>query len=173
MCGRPNCSTDIAKLISAFTGHVVAALVLFDHELALNTLAIMQITLEKLHLVLVAFSLMLGQKALSAKLRLTFVADHHVFKCCPDHSLTIFLGTELYVRVFCCLVKIMKPCVAFLDICRQLLEEIGVGVDNSWAFFTRTAYFLEYFYLIDDVVVEAGFTEIEFVVTIAHPQLRV
>lgn len=65
---RPDCSTHVAKLISTFARHVVAALILFNHELALRTLPIMQITLEKLHLVLIAFSLVLGQKAFPTKL---------------------------------------------------------------------------------------------------------
>ena len=43
----PDRSANIAKLISTPTSHVVASLVLFNYELALYTLPIVQITLEK------------------------------------------------------------------------------------------------------------------------------
>ncbi len=65
---RPDRPADIAKLISTFAGHVIAPLVLFDDELALDTLTIMQVTLEKLHLVSVTFTFVPSQQAFPTKL---------------------------------------------------------------------------------------------------------
>lgn len=52
----PLIPTDIAELIAALAGHVVATLILFNNELAFFALAIVQITLEELNLMWIALS---------------------------------------------------------------------------------------------------------------------
>lgn len=68
MLPTPYCPADITELISTLAGHMVAALILLNDELALCTLTVVQITLKKLHLSLVAFTFVLGQQAFPTKM---------------------------------------------------------------------------------------------------------
>ncbi len=47
MLGRPILPTDVAELIVAAAGHMVAALVLLNHSFALFALTIVQLLLEE------------------------------------------------------------------------------------------------------------------------------
>ena len=53
----PGSPADVAELVLAPTGHVVAALVLLNDEAALLALSVVQIVLKKLHFLLVALPL--------------------------------------------------------------------------------------------------------------------
>jgi hypothetical protein len=55
MIGRPFPSTNITKLVSAATCHVITALILLKHHPALLTLSKLKVILQEKYTVLVAF----------------------------------------------------------------------------------------------------------------------
>lgn len=164
----PISPADIAKLVLTSTGHMVASLILLYNEFALSTLAIVQIALEELHLMLVAVPFMSCQQAFPAEFRFAIIANHHVFMSASDESLAIFFGTQFHVGIVCGDVKLMQLAVTLLDVCWELLEEIGGDVDEGVAIFPRASHLFEGFDLVDDVVVEAGLAEIGAVLAVAH-----
>jgi hypothetical protein len=76
--GGPLLPADVAELVLAPAGHVVAALVLFDDELALLALPVVQVALEKFDLLRVAFPFVHRQEALRTERSPALVACHHV-----------------------------------------------------------------------------------------------
>lgn len=87
----PVSSTDIAKLMIATTGHMIASLVFLDDDPAFSAFTIMQILLHEGQLEFVALTPMLNHEAVAADLGLTTVADHHSLfsSLSPDDSLTV------------------------------------------------------------------------------------
>jgi hypothetical protein len=57
----PGFPTDIAKLVLAPTGHMVAPLVLLNHEATLLALPVVQVILKKQHFLFVAVSIVHSQ----------------------------------------------------------------------------------------------------------------
>ena len=113
---RPVCAADVAELIGASAGHMVAALILLNHELALAALAIVKVQLKELHFVFVAVPLVLSQKALCAKLRLAFVANHNPLERSADESFAVLLWAQFYVWVVGRNVKLVQFSVRFLHV---------------------------------------------------------
>ena len=114
--GRPIGAADVAELIGASAGHMVAPLILLNHELALAALAIVKVPLKELHLVSVAVPLVPTQKALRTKLRLAFVANHNPLERTADESFAVLLWTQFYVWVVGRNVKLVQFSVRFLHV---------------------------------------------------------
>jgi hypothetical protein len=102
---------------------MVAALILFDDELAFDTLPIVKIALEELHLVLIAVPLVPSQQAFAAELRVALVTHHHVLQSCSDESFAALFGAELYGGVVSSYVELVEAAVVTLDVAGQLFEE--------------------------------------------------
>jgi hypothetical protein len=153
--GRPRSSADIAELMLASTGHVIAPLVFLDHEPAFLTLPIVQVVLKKQDLLLIAFPHVGCEQALPTKLLPAAVADHHVVHSRSDDALTVFLGTQLSFGVTGCLLELLYLFVLFLDVGRQVPEEGRVDVEQHWAVLLRAVDLFEVADLVDDVVMEA------------------
>jgi hypothetical protein len=66
MAGGPAVAAEVAELVLALAGHVVAALALLHDHPALAALAVVQVVLQEVQLVLVAFAFVLLQVALCA-----------------------------------------------------------------------------------------------------------
>jgi hypothetical protein len=75
----PICTTDIAELIATTAGHVVTPLILLNHNFALFALTIVQVVLEKVHLMLITQSLMHIQQTFTTKHRFTVATNHQSF----------------------------------------------------------------------------------------------
>ncbi len=76
------------------TGHMIAALILFDDEVALFALPIVKIVLEESFLKCFTVALMTLKKAFWAKLTLASITNcNYIFGCCHN-SLTILLWTK-------------------------------------------------------------------------------
>ena len=88
----PGSPTYVAELVLAPAGHVVAALVLFDHEATFFALSVVQIILKKLHFLLVAFPLVGCQEALPAEFLPARITHHHAVHRCLYYSLTVLAG---------------------------------------------------------------------------------
>jgi hypothetical protein len=61
MCRVPNCTADVAKLVSATAGHVIAALIFLNYKPTFFTLAVMQVVLEEFHFMFITRTLMPSQ----------------------------------------------------------------------------------------------------------------
>ncbi len=72
MIGRPFSSTNIAKLVSAATCHVIAALILLKHHPALLTLSKFKVILQEKYTILVALACVNRHHTFPAKSNLTY-----------------------------------------------------------------------------------------------------
>lgn len=66
----------------------------------------------------------------------------------------------------------MELFVFALNVSWEMLEEATVHVDSGWAALMWALNFLKFIDFVDSVVMEARFTEIEFVLTITHINLQ-
>jgi len=165
---NPVCTADVTKLITASTGHVIAALILLNNKPAVLALAVVKVVLKKLHLMLVAQSFVLCQQTLGAELRLTRITDHDSISNDGNDSFAVLLGTQLFVGIVGRLVELMYLSVVLLDVDGELLKEEGAGIDEGVAAVPRTGDFLKHFDLVDDVVVQAGLAEVALVLALAQ-----
>ena len=168
MSRGPYRTADIAELITTSTGHVIAALILLNHEFALFALAVVKVVLKELHLLLVAQSFVFCQQTLGAELRLTRITDHDSISNDGNDSFAVLLGTQLFVGIVGRLVELMYLSVVLLDVDGELLKEEGAGIDEGVAAVPRTGDFLKHFDLVDDVVVQAGLAEVALVLALAQ-----
>lgn len=58
MSSIPVSTTNVAKLITTATGHMIASLILFDDKLTFLTLSIMKVTLKEENFMGIAITLM-------------------------------------------------------------------------------------------------------------------
>jgi hypothetical protein len=142
---------------------MVAPLILLNHELALTALAIVKVPLKELHLVSVAVPLVPTQKALRAKLRLAFVANHNPLDRTADESFAVLLWAQFYVWVVGRNVKLVQFSVGFLHVGGELFEELSGCVDEGTAVLPRTVHFFEHFDFVNGVVVQTRLAEVLFV----------
>jgi hypothetical protein len=63
--------------------------------------------------------------------------------------------------------------VFLLDVCRQVLEEVGVSIESGWTTFVGAKDLLKVFNFVDHIVMKAGLAEAEFVFAVAHVDLQV
>ena len=169
----PSRTANVAELITASTGHVVAALILLNHELALLALAVVKVILKKLYLVLVAQSLMFGQQALGAERRFTSIAKHDSVSINRNNSFAPLLWAQFFVGIVGRLVELMYFPVVLLDVEGKLLKEQSVGINERAAVFSRAGDFLKHFDLINNIVMQTRLAKVELVFAIAHAQLLV
>jgi hypothetical protein len=148
----PSRTANVAELITASTGHVVAALILLNHELALFALAVVKVVLKELYLVLVAQSLVFGQQTLGAESRFTSVANHDSVSSSRNDSFTVLLWAQFFVGIVGRLVELMYFPVVLLDVEGKLLKEQSVGINERAAVFSRAGDFLKHFDLINNIV---------------------
>ena len=161
--------TNIAKLVAALAGHMVTPLDPLYHELAGLTLPIVQASLEKQNLLLVALSVVEFQQALCAVLHFASIADHEAIDC-SQVALARLFRAQFYLRVVHHLHLFQVLVVPSLYVSGELFEEFCVDVQMAVAAFLRAEDFLEVFNLINDVVVQAGLAEVEYVLAVAHRQ---
>lgn len=65
----------------------------------------------------------------------------------------------------------MNLFIVFLNVQRQCLKEVAAHIQHGWTSIVRAHYFLKIFYLKDDIMVQARFTKMVFMLTFAHGYL--
>ena len=75
----PVIAADVAKLVFASAGHLVAALVLLNDKLAFFALSVVQILLKVLNFVVVALTFMGEEEAMRTKDFVALNAGHFIF----------------------------------------------------------------------------------------------
>jgi uncharacterized protein YaiE (UPF0345 family) len=125
-CG-PVFSADVAELMTAITGHVVAPLVSFNNCQTFTAAFVFKVFEHELQLVLVAISLVLETQALRTEVSPAFDAYQSVLMLLGsfiDGSLTILRGTQDFVGVFEGGIEGMHFSVLLLDGQGQSTEEL-------------------------------------------------
>jgi hypothetical protein len=154
---------DVAKLMMAEAGHVVAAFILLDEHVAgWTSLPLLEISLE----VEVAGTLVPFQHALGAELRSTDVAGERLADV--YHPLAVFGRAELKIGIAHSLLPDQIIVILLLVFSGQFLETRNTGVDGHLASLLRTGDLLHDADLVDDVVPDAIVAECVAAVDIDH-----
>ena len=169
----PRLSTYIAKLITTPTSHMIASLIFFNNELTFLTLSIVQITFKKLNFVSIAFAFMHCKQTFGTASILATIAYHYILSCSLQNTLTILFRTHFHVRVFRGQIELAELSVIFLDVCRQLFEEICADIQNCRTTFMRTMHFLKGFDLINHIMMQTRLTKVLFMFADAHVDLQI
>lgn len=170
--GVPVGPADVAELVAASASHVVAPLVLLDHEPALLALAVVQVGLEKLELPPVALALVHAQQTLGTELLEALVAHHHAVQRLPYHPFAVFAGAQSQLGVLRSQVELLDLFVVFLDVGGQSLKELGVHVEEGRAAVMGALHLLEVFDLKNRVVVQAALAKTVAVFAVAHKNFQ-
>lgn len=99
---------------------------------------------------------------------LAFVADHYIIVDFFYYSFTVLSGAKSYIRVFRSEIKLIDLFVVLLNVSRQIFEKIGAHVQRGWASISRAHDLFKIFDFVDDIMMQARFTKVEFMLAIAH-----
>ena len=164
----PFFSTYITELMPTSTGHMIAALILFDDEVALFALPIVKIVLEESFLKWFTVALMTLKKAFWAKLTLASITNcNDIFSCCYD-SITILLWTKTLWVIFLDEKKLLHFFEFLLYLVGKLFKQFSIHIDLGIALLIRALHFLKAIDFEDSIVVQAGLTEIILMRTVTH-----
>ena len=164
----PGSPADITKLVLAPTSDMVTPLVLLNHHLALGTLPVVQILLEKIDLLLLTVPLVNSQQTLTAKLLLARIAHHRHLPTLSHYPLAVLPWTEFHVGVFRNQLELVDFPVVFLHIRRQILEKDSRHVQSLRTPLVRTANLLKIAHLVNHIVVQARLAKTVHVLALTH-----
>lgn len=113
----PVSTTDITKLMTTPTGHVIAPLILLDHDIALLASLVIEVFDQQVGLILITVSPVGLHEAFFAKTMIANVADHRLSLKLPfpDGSLATLSGAHFAGWIFECQVEDMKLSVFLLN----------------------------------------------------------
>jgi hypothetical protein len=175
--GSPVIAADIAKLMLALAGHVVAALVLLDHHPALPAPLVLEVVDQEVDLLVVAVPGVLPQQAPSAEPARTFIAYHCYLLLAiavyfANDAFAVLRRAHLQVFVVEDQVKIMHFPVLFLDVQGELLEELAFSIEGEVAVGVGAHDLLKLVDHVDGVLVQAGLAVVAPVVAVRNEDVR-
>ena len=149
----PILSTQVAKLMPTFTGHMIASFVQFDDNFAFSALTVMKIVLKKIHLIVVTIAFVFGEHALSAKYFSAFFAFWINPLLYLQHSfIAFFVWAEFQFWVLGGHLKQSNFFISFLNVLGQSCEEKQIYVDDLIALFIGAYYIFKNACFIDNIV---------------------
>ena len=169
----PLLPTDVAELITTAAGDMIASLALLYHILAAGALPVVQIILEEIHFVLVAFAFVHLEKALGAKDLVAFITCDRLAVMCEfqDAVLAFLLGAKLEVGVLGCHIECVQLRVLFLNVSRQGRVKCRLGAENQVTLLVGADDLFEHAHFVDDIVLETGVAVV--VTAISDPRLLI
>ena len=157
----PVLATEVAELVPADAGHVIAPPAPLDHVLALPALPVVQVVLEEVDFVFLALAWVFGEHALLAEHLPALAALRvHSLRHRQHPVLALLARAQPQIRVLGRQVEGVHLLVLLAHVLGQVLRvKVGLGVHDLLAALFGTDHFLEHAHLVNHVVLQAGVAE--------------